>query len=106
MSKSSLSAFRSQVKAEQGAAWETDSKLESIGKQMFASMNDAVGQVAQGSIKGIKDSFSYNMNTGYKGFENMASAIERGYFSIDSHLTNAENIASRARAIKRELGDL
>lgn len=106
MSKGTLSSFKSEISREKRIAAEVESDMKDLENSIFKYINDEVGYSASESIKRIARNFSYNLEEGYKGAENMASALGNAYSNIDNLLQNAESLVSRARGIKRELGNL
>ena len=106
MSKSTLSSLKGEVNREEKNANSTCSSIKSLDNSILNAMDDKVGISARESLTGIYNSFSYDVEKGYKSANNAISALERGYTKIDSILNQADKLLAGARDIVRELGEL
>ena len=106
MSKSTLSTLKGEINMEKKAVGATESTLTDLEKCIFSYVSDEVGHNASESVKSIRNGFSRNMDEGYRSIERAVNALERGYNEISSASNEAQSLAARARAIKRELGNL
>lgn len=106
MSKSTLSALKSEIKMEAGSADKAGSSLKGLEKSVSNAMDDRVGNSARESLDGIYNAFSYNADQLFKGASNAVSALERGYGKLDSLVAQGQKHLSQAKSIVREIGEL
>lgn len=106
MSKSTLSTLKSEINMESKNVSSTSSSLKSLDRSIMGAMDDRVGHSARESITSIYNSFSNNMDKGYKSANNAVSALDRGYSKIDSLLGQGDKLLAQAKSIVKELGNL
>ena len=106
MSKSTLSALKSEINRETRSLSATSSTLKGLEKSISNAMDDRVGRSAMESISGIESSFYYNLEKGYKSASNAVSYLDNGYNKLDSLLSQGEKYLSQARAIVKGIGEI
>ncbi|MBO5357359.1 MAG: hypothetical protein J6A95_06270 [Clostridia bacterium] len=106
MSKSTLSTLKSEINMESRSADKAGSGLKSLDKSISNAMDDRVGNSARESVTCIYNTFSYNADKFFKGANNAASALDRGYSKLDSLVAQGEKHLSQAKAIVKGVGEL
>ncbi len=106
MSKSTLSTLKSEINMESKSVSSTSSSLKALERSISNAMDDRVGRSARESITGISNSFSYNMDKGFKSANNATGALDRGYSKIDSLLGQSDKLLSQAKSIVKGIGEL
>ena len=103
MSKSTLSALKSELKIEYDIAYKAENDLKHLDKLIYNAMEDRVGRSARESLASIRDRFACNINEGLKSVEKATVALDRGYSKIDEASAKTDAILRRARYIVKEL---
>ncbi len=106
MSKSSVSALKSQANSLERTVNSCSSIMGEINGKILTAMNDTVGQSASESIKSIKTSFDYSYDKGLKAIKAVADEISRGYDRIKSMGDGASALIRQAEEIKGGLGSI
>ena len=106
MSKSTLSALKSEINTESKYLSSTCSTLKSLEKSIIDAMDDRVGYSARESISAIESNFYSNMEKGFKSANNAVSALDNGYNKLSSLKSQGESYLSQARAIVKGLGEI
>ena len=106
MSKSTLSTLKSEINTEKRCASGAEATMNSLNKSILSSIDDRVGKSASESITSICNSFSYNMDLGFKGATNAVNALDNGYNKLDSIVGQGENLLAQAKSIVREIGEI
>lgn len=106
MSKSSVSALKSQVNSLEKTVNSCSSAMGEINGKIYSAMNDTVGQSASESIKSIKTSFDYSYDKGLKAIKTVADEMSRGYDQIKIFGENAASLIRQAEDLKGGLGSI
>ncbi len=106
MSKSSLSALKSEINMEMKSANSVISDLKGLEGSVYKAMEDRVGRSAMESVSSIQRTLSYGVENGYKSANNAVNAMERGYGKIDVLSGQGDKLLNEAKAILKELGDV
>ena len=106
MSKSTLSALKSEINAESKYLSSTCQTLKGLERSISNAMDDRVGHSARESIAAIENGLRYNMEKGYKSANNAASALDVGYDRMASFKSRGEAYLSQARVAVKELGEI
>ncbi|MBQ8408361.1 MAG: hypothetical protein IJY39_05795 [Clostridia bacterium] len=106
MSKSTISALKTEIRAEFDAARKAEDDLKHLDRSIGNAMDDRVGQSARESLSGILNRFSLNIDQGLQSVDRATGALDRGYARADGISAQAEAILSRARSIVKELGEI
>ena len=106
MSKSTLSAFKSEINTESKKTDSTISSLTDLDRSISRSMEDRVGNSARESIECIYNAISYNADKLFSAANGAVSSMEKGYSDIGNRLSESKRQLSLAKSIVNGLGEV
>ena len=106
MSKSTLSALKSEINTESKKTDSTILSLTDLDRSISRAMEDRVGNSARESIKCICNAISYNADKLFSAANGAVSYMENGFTNIGNQLSESKRQLSLAKSIVNGLGEV